>query len=392
MKSQLPSPREQGFTIVEMMVGMMVGLIATVVMFQVFAVSEGQKRSTTNAGDAQQAGVFSVFQLERDTRMAGYGFNNTTFFNCLTNAWYEPANQAFNFRLLPVTVKNGLAGAPDEVSIFYGNSDIFHAAVELLNDAPATGDIKPKNRFPFQKGDLIVLGQVGRDCTLAQVQALPPGVAGNEYISRNSGPYVDAEGTTRMTKYNNAGGVPPGTTYGKWNPASSSGAKATILGSDPTMVTYRVTNNKLEVVNALVPDNTENVEIADNIVQFQAQFGYDGDATPTDGNVSPTAAIRPLIDTALAQDQWGDAMPNGATAAQWSRVVAVRYAIVARSTQPERPDPVTGVCNATDTFPKWSSAGNVDIDVSAEPEWKCYRYRTFEVTVPIRNLLWAPIP
>ena len=58
VKSQrTPMSRESGFTIVELMVGMLIGLISIVVMFQIFAVSEGQRRTTSGAGDAQQNGV-----------------------------------------------------------------------------------------------------------------------------------------------------------------------------------------------------------------------------------------------------------------------------------------------------------------------------------------------
>ena len=50
----------RGFTLVELMVGVLIGLIGTVVIFQVFAVSEGQKRTTTGGSDAQQNGVFGA--------------------------------------------------------------------------------------------------------------------------------------------------------------------------------------------------------------------------------------------------------------------------------------------------------------------------------------------
>jgi type IV pilus assembly protein PilW len=42
-------------------------------------------------------------------------------------------------------------------------------------------------------------------------------------------------------------------------------------------------------------------------------------------------------------------------------------------------------------MPVWS-VNNQTIDLSADPDWKCYRYRTFEAVVPIRNLMWFPDP
>jgi Tfp pilus assembly protein PilW len=64
-----------GFSIVEIMVGMVIALLATIVIFQVFGVSEGIKRTTTNGGDAQQNGAVVLLTLERSLREAGYGFN-----------------------------------------------------------------------------------------------------------------------------------------------------------------------------------------------------------------------------------------------------------------------------------------------------------------------------
>jgi hypothetical protein len=30
------------------------------------------------------------------------------------------------------------------------------------------------------------------------------------------------------------------------------------------------------------------------------------------------------------------------------------------------------------------------MDVTAVPNWQCYRYRVFHLTVSLRNLIWTP--
>ena len=104
MKSKyIPMRRESGFTIVELMVGVLIGLIAIVIMFQLFAVSEAQKRTTAGAGEAQQNGVTSLYLLQRDARMAGYGLYHPML-GCFTTGFYNPTAAKYQFRLVPLPV------------------------------------------------------------------------------------------------------------------------------------------------------------------------------------------------------------------------------------------------------------------------------------------------
>jgi type IV pilus assembly protein PilW len=89
-------------------------------------------------------------------------------------------------------------------------------------------------------------------------------------------------------------------------------------------------------------------------------------------------------------------MPVTPTATDWSRVKALRIAIVARSDLAEKPTPPSTTCNTTTTssgnMPKWTGPDTtvppIAFDLSADPNWQCYRYRVFETTVPLRNSLW----
>ncbi|QJR16417.1 hypothetical protein DSM104440_03251 [Usitatibacter palustris] len=381
--------RQRGFTLVELMVGVLVGLLATVVMFQMFAVSEGQKRTTTGAGDAQQNGVFSLFQLERDGRMAGYGINHVTLMGCTTNGYYEPGGVGFNFRMLPVQIANGTGGAPDQITFLYGSSDMYQAPVKFINNPGATGFLQVDNRFGFQKGDLVVLAQESTPCTLAQVRDLPSPAGDLDKILRTTGSYIDASGNSRTTMYNPAGGVPPMTTYTKFIDAAQTGARLYNLGSRPMLQTYRINNNALEVVDGLVPGGAPTV-IADGVVQMQAQYGYDGSGDYNIISTGTGAAVSVPEAAMSTTDQWADAMPATATAANWARVIAIRLAVVSRSMTPEKPDS-SGTCITTTANPVWVSKGNVAMDIAgSNAQWGCYRYRTFEVIVPLRNMIWWP--
>ncbi|MBK8385248.1 MAG: prepilin-type N-terminal cleavage/methylation domain-containing protein [Candidatus Accumulibacter sp.] len=74
--------RPRGFTLVEVMVAMVIGMIGIIIMMQVFASAEGQKRTTTGTGDAQSNGAMAIYTLQRDIREAGYGFNAMNALGC----------------------------------------------------------------------------------------------------------------------------------------------------------------------------------------------------------------------------------------------------------------------------------------------------------------------
>jgi type IV pilus assembly protein PilW len=64
---------QAGFSLIELMVGLVIGLIATVVIMQTFASFEGTKRSTTGVADAQTNGSIALYSIQRELQSAGYG-------------------------------------------------------------------------------------------------------------------------------------------------------------------------------------------------------------------------------------------------------------------------------------------------------------------------------
>jgi type IV pilus assembly protein PilW len=83
------------------------------------------------------------------------------------------------------------------------------------------------------------------------------------------------------------------------------------------------------------------------------------------------------------------------TVANAPLVKAVRIAVVVRSSLLEK-DNVTDVCNNNAGVNKgpcaWSDTASnpaPKIDLSADANWKRYRYRVYETIIPLRNVLWA---
>ena len=69
---------QSGFSLIELMVGLAIGLIATVVIMQTFSSFEGSKRSTTGIADAQTSGSIGLYMIQRELQFAGYGIPLTS--------------------------------------------------------------------------------------------------------------------------------------------------------------------------------------------------------------------------------------------------------------------------------------------------------------------------
>jgi len=62
---------QQGTGLVEVMIGLVIGMLMVLVIFQVYQVNESQKRTITGGSDAQQNAAYGLFLLGRDISTAG---------------------------------------------------------------------------------------------------------------------------------------------------------------------------------------------------------------------------------------------------------------------------------------------------------------------------------
>lgn len=358
--------RSRGFSLVELLVAAAVGIIASLAIFQVFAVFEGQKRSTTSGGEAQTNGTLGLYTVERDVRLAGYGINNMDFLGCAIQVYDQVVGGPVTpWNFVPVIIGQGagstpgVAGAPDNVAVMYGAGDKLPAPITILvNSTGTTNDfIKIVNaRYGFQRGDLVILAETGKPCTLAQVSNIPVAPTDDStLVTLQAGNYVHpVTGAPTPTRYNNPGGL--GTAY-------TTSGRVFNIGTTPTVKSFYIQDGQLWVQAAGAAAAT----LYDGIVQLQAQYGKD-----TDNNT--------------IVDLYDEVTPT--TAAGWATVQAVRIAIVARSGLYEKDEvsPATirlwdncdAPCTPTTTGPVWTLTADE----------RHYRYKVFQTVVPVRNMIW----
>ncbi len=71
--SQHKKNQQSGFTLIEILIGMAIGLILSLVIYNVLSTFEKQKRATTGSSDAQTNGAIALYNIQRDAQMAGFG-------------------------------------------------------------------------------------------------------------------------------------------------------------------------------------------------------------------------------------------------------------------------------------------------------------------------------
>lgn len=371
------------------MVGLVIGLLATLVVLQVFSVFEGQKRTTTGTADAQTNGNVALYTMKRDLQLAGYGLlpiANSPLECTAPNI--DPATGPTPpiTSLSPVTITDGGtgAGASDTITIRYGTSStggsfsqIVGGPIGFLGANVAT----VADYLGCNVNDIAIVtnGTGAGACSVTRVTALsaPPNYQGITLTpftnGTNSLAFLACLGTWKEIQYS----INP--TYDPTVPGNSQAYLQRKETSFPTPP---------------LPGNPPAVPSVGDIVNIQAQYG-----------ISAAANTNQII-------QWVDAV-DGLPSGNWSaaslaiananrnRIKAVRIAVVARNGLLEK-DIVTQACSslssdAPNGVCAWagSSAGTNPpsdapaIDLSNDPKWQRYRYRVFETIIPLRNVIWS---
>jgi len=413
---------QAGFTLVEIMIALLIGMIGIVVIMQVFAVSEGYKRAATSGTDAMVNGGIALYMIERELRNAGYNLNNPIVAGCMTVRVYNSAtgNQV-NMPIHPVEIVNAAAnGLPlpdantDMLMISYGNTDAFVEGVQVDQVASTTSDFRVfGNREAFKTGELVIGVQPGAgpggapQCGLHELtrvpqpvnncaQGAPPG--GPDRLEHNTGAYLNNFKQC-------AGGPPTRNRPGGLTDAGgvqfarltfTGGGRLYSLGGNPVVRLYAIRQGNLTSCEWLSTDCAAVANwqvVADNIVSLRAVYGQDFDGNPNPASATGDGLI----------DRWS--RTPFADTNHIARTVAIGLQITARSALKEKPT-AGPACDATTAAdrpdkgqpqdwyaqytPVFGTLAGGDIDLSAVPDWRCYRYKLFQTTVPIRNMIWRP--
>lgn len=388
---------------IEILIAMAVSLIGFLIMFQLLSDSEARKRTTASGSDAQINGSISLYHLERDIQQAGYGFGNAAsgMMGCsiaFSDTARPIATNNYTFTMAPVVIVPGNGAVPDELLILYGNSATVPDSEAYSNTTSTTKQIDTSgSRTGIRRGDLVLVAGSSQ-CGLVEIT---DDTTANNAVSHTGGQYTAADGSTQSARYSTAGftGDSSGMLY-------SLGQRLFVAGNSSAHLNHWVirgqgqgnrpvlaVSDELNYIDQLTqtafpststPDGINDwIEVGDGIINLKAEYGID-----TNGDY--------IVDT------WQSAAP---AAADWNKIIAIHVAVLARSPQYEK----TAV---TTTIPFWTrpatptlaeaqvafTMANVDgstdsgIGTLGVNNWRNYRYRVYETTVPLRNIIWGQQP
>ena len=340
---------QSGFSLIELMVGLAIGLLVTLVVSQTMGVFDNQKRSTTGTADAQTNGNIGLFTIERDMKQAGFalmpqGVANTadSALDCTT----VNVNSSGVTSIYPVDITDGVS---DSITIRYGNATL-GGAITGLNDSIITAgaDRSIDTNLGCNLGDVAIIMN-GATCDLTKIRAVST---------------VNTITDPQTVKLSDVVG--------------SNGNDFACLGPW-TEVTYRVNNNNLERVVGGVATIVMN-----DVVNIQAQYGV--------SSIAGSNQINSWVSASGAT--WAAPTP-----ANRKLIKALRIALVSRNPQIDK-NAVTNGCGTNANGPcAWADVpvgGAIltaspapTIDLSATANWNFYHYRVFETVIPLRNEIWA---
>jgi type IV pilus assembly protein PilW len=438
----------RGFSLVELLVAMVIALIGSIIIFQVYAGFENQRRTTTSGSDATTNLAAATNALEQAAREAGYGLNFTSHMGCDAIGWRENADPSimphmpgaiFAQKLTPVSMTRTAGGMLDSLTFSRNTNDNAYSVTQLrspmLPNSPPTATSTEdmlclENNYGIAKGDILVLAEkkdksdpLGLKtnkitCAVTEVRDFVTDTAKckNRLIVHTYGDFIseDLQDTgTKYTFFNKGGGlgsIPDSGPVGSAtalnsldsvldSPARdapklftfSAGAYVMNLGpkvngtSGLRSSTFTLRNGELRV--SPFPGDP-GIPLVDGIVFMDAQFGMASSKTSTSAALTymNTLPETPANDPKIAQDTWFS-------------LRTIRMVMIVKSSQYDKDyDVCARPVTATPTACTLSAMSRV-----AMPSWTPaltpytvpatdvrYRHTVIELVIPLRNMIWRP--
>jgi type IV pilus assembly protein PilW len=357
---------QRGVGLIEVMISIVIGLLLVLVIYQVYEISEGQKRTITSGSDALQNASYGLYAIGRDLSMAGNGIASTA----------TTLNDCPELKPIPVLIESGGGpNLPDKITVLYGGSPSLSTAVPFRANASGTQAYTVTGPVGFSAGDVIVAVQKP-NCTISTINpgtvAVDP-ATGFSTISRTAvAGQVDNSYTSGVAVLVNLGQE---ASMGRFvytveRTDSTPGACPYVAGAERPQCALRSQKLLPDPAAAAAP-----APIINDVVNLKAQYGVvDANCTGVLAWKDPTGAWASNLVSAMDVT----CVPPGLR-----QIQAIRIAIVTRSAQYEKdmvsPATLQLLCDSPPCPETLMNLSDLD---------RHYRYKVLETAIPLRNALW----
>jgi type IV pilus assembly protein PilW len=397
---------QRGITLIELLVAMAIGLGVTLAITSLLVVGENHKRTTTSTNDAEQTGAYAFNALDRVLRGAGSAIAESAYYSdrgvlsCLLNAAANgtkilPRAGAFpspfgsflpgatsNLRVAPVLIAaNQSPDGKSDVIVAMGGSGAAGGVSLQVTGTGAANTLVLDNTVGFATtpsnptGDLVLVSQSGTtDCLLEEVSTnvTPTLNLGSVYLTTTGTATTLATLASSTSSY-----VTP------LGNALINNVQFMLIGVDAnhTLFSYDLLQNPNLIQNPGAADSSQ--AIADGVYQMHAIYGI---GTPNGNGITLSAWAGPT-------DTNYDISSVMQVQKTQVSIVAVRVALVVRGEYYDK-NLVNGVSTPVSPsqfvlFPGYTNSAGTSLQVAVNltADEQQYRYRVFEFTVPLRNMI-----
>lgn len=436
MRSLVPLSRERGVTLIELMVALVIGLVLSLAMFLVMASAEGRKRTITSTSDVSQTGNYAMILMDQWLRNAGNGFTKSAAytFGCKLNAYRSStqilptvSNAALPspfasvnigtgtstlgvFRLAPVLIlpnqtTPSVSGQTSDVLVIMGGAAGTGGVPVQFSAIPTTSQLTLSNTTAFAANDQLLLTSMEPSTTANYSES-------GSLTSVNAADcFIDQANTVTSTTVLGLGGD-----YHNTPESLSDNSAAMVLGNvaagrPPQFLVIGVGDHNTlysyDLLNTAGDSTRTALARADGVFELHALYGIDKNCDgkiSSDEWVSPTDSTYSVANLMSGSMQETTNQPIDAAARLTAcstlttandylqKILAIRIGLILRTSLPEK-DAVS-----LNTLTLFSDLGDdltytrtlkTDTQDATRLE-QHYRYRTVEMTIPLRNPLMLP--
>ena len=368
----------KGFSLVEVMVAVAIGMILIVVVTNLISRHEATRRTLASGNESTLSASFVSYTLDREIRSAGTGFSGDKgqAYGCLlraarggTQLLPSPAplpapfqdSSLQNLVLAPVLIYPGIGtNGSDVLVVNAGTAGGGETNMNMRPLSATASQVRFDNTIAMRGNDLLLAFESGRGCLISQIQAPFTGgaadtvnFAGTYYATSIAGRSLSDYSNARFSNLGNAADNPPRfQLFG--------------LASNSRLVTYDALQTAGLTTTQLV---------ADGILDMRFRYGIDTSTPDGDGIFDqwalPTGTFAPASLTAGSADQM-------------RRIIVLRVGLIVRGDLVERENVSS---SSVTLFPDLPAAMQVTRTLSADEQR--LRVRAIEFTVPLRNSIYT---